>query len=240
MSEKRISLIIPAHNEERYIKPCLEYALRNSEGLVAEIIVVDNASSDKTSELSQKFENVRVVFEERKGLTRAREAGFRNATGDLIAYIDADTRMPPGWCKRALQEFEKNPNLVCVSGPYVYYDIPRWQGMFVWLYWRLLVLPGYYALGYMVVGGNFMIRRDVLDKMNGFDLSIEFYGEDANIARRAHQFGKVKFVPQFVMHTSGRRFAGQGIAKTAGLYVLNFISEVLLRRPATSAYKDIR
>ena len=53
--------------------------------------------------------------------------------------------------------------------------------------------------------GLLAIRRDVLEKMGGFDASIEFYGEDIDIAKRAGKYGKVLFSPRFVMPTSGRR-----------------------------------
>ena len=92
----------------------------------------------------------------------------------------------------------------------------------------------------MVVGGNFAIRRRVLDAMAGFDASIEFYGEDADIARRARKFGKVLFSPRFVMPTSGRRLQKQGYFKTAGIYFINFFSIVFRGKPVTRGYTDIR
>ena len=76
--------------------------------------------------------------------------------------------------------------------------------------------------------------------MHGFDTSIAFYGEDTNIARRAHVFGKVKFMPSFIMETSGRRLAGQGAFYTAVIYITNFLSEVLLHKPVSKGYQDIR
>jgi len=76
--------------------------------------------------------------------------------------------------------------------------------------------------------------------MGGFDENIEFYGEDTDIARRAHKFGKVKFSLSFVMPTSGRRFSGQGYFKTAYTYFINFTSEVLFKKPVSKEHTDIR
>ena len=101
-------------------------------------------------------------------------------------------------------------------------------------------MPVYWIVGYMVVGGNFAIRRAVLEKMNGFDTSIQFYGDDTDIARRANAFGKVIFSPSFFMPTSSRRLAGQGMFKTTFLYVINFISQVIMHKSITKKYKDIR
>jgi glycosyltransferase involved in cell wall biosynthesis len=235
-----ISLVIPAYNEEKYIGECLRHALNQSGGSFFEIIVIDNASTDKTAEVAKKFTSVRVVREEMKGLTRARQRGLLEARGDVLAYADADTRMPPNWCETIVREFSADEKLACLSGPYLYYDVGRWKKILVWLYWHILALPVYGVVGYMTVGGNFAVRRGVLEKMNGFDTSIEFYGEDTNIARRAHRLGRVKFSLRFVMPTSGRRLAGQGLARTGILYVSNFISEVLFKKPVTKKYNDIR
>ncbi len=240
MNEPKVSLIIPAYNEEKYIKACLEHAIGNSGGKFFEIIVVDNNSSDRTKEIAEKIKGVRVVHEGQKGLTLARQRGFAESRGDILAYADADTQMPEGWYEAVVSEFKKNERLACLSGPYVYYDIPGWQRFLVKIYWYVFAFPAYLIIGYMTVGGNFAIRRSVLERMNGFDTSISFYGEDTNIARRARAFGKVKFRPDFVMYTSGRRLAGQGLFKTSFLYAANFISEALFHRPVTQEYKDIR
>jgi len=241
MDNLKISLIIPAYNEEKYIGMCLEYAIKNAGDKLLEIIVINNASSDRTQEIAEKYKDVRVVLEEKKGLTRARQCGFKEARGDVLAYIDADTQMPSDWFDVLITEFKNNPNLACLSGPYVYYDVPSWQSFFIkFLYWYILAMPMYWIIGYMAVGGNFAIRKDVLVKMNGFDTTIEFYGEDTDIARRAHEFGKVKFKPGFLMYTSGRRLAGQGLFKTGVLYVVNFFSEIFRHKPASGDYKDIR
>ena len=236
----KISLVIPAHNEENYIGWCLDAAIENSGGKFYEIIVVDNASTDKTKETAEKRKGVRVVYEAQKGLTRARERGFREAKGDLIAYIDADTLMPPGWFESVEKEFGKNPQLASLSGPYRYYDIPGHQQFFVRVYWYFLAMPMYFLVGYMTVGGNFVISRKVLEKMGGFDTTIEFYGEDTNIARRASKYGKVKFKPSHVINTSGRRLTNQGILNTSKEYMKNFLSEAILHKPVTKKYKDYR
>ena len=101
-------------------------------------------------------------------------------------------------------------------------------------------MPLYFSIGYMAVIGNLAIRRDTLEKMNGLDASIKFYGDDTDTARRARQFGQVKFKPSFVIYTSGRRLIGQGLLKTAYLYIMNFLSEVFAHQPATKKYVDIR
>lgn len=235
----KISLVIPAYNEEKYIGECLASAIRNSGGRFHEIIVVNNNSTDRTKEVAESYPNVRVVFGEEKGLTKARQYGYQAATGDILAYVDADTRMPTGWYDHIEKEFNKHTGLALLSGPYSYFDMPGHLRLCVKLYY-LSAMPLYYMVGYMATGGNFAIKRDILHKMKGFDTTIAFYGEDTNLARRAYEHGKVKFKPSFVMPTSGRRFSGQGLFKTTKLYVLNFFSEVFRHKPASKDYTDIR
>lgn len=236
---RTISLVIPAYNEEKYLGACLSYALKNSRGRFLEIIVIDNASTDRTKEIAQGFPGVRVVSEPQKGLTRARQRGFLEARGDIIAYIDADTRIPQQWFDTVASEFEKHPDVVCLSGPYIFYDASKFHQMLTRFFW-LIAQPAYWLVGYMVTGGNFAIRRDTLVRMQGFDTSIEFYGEDTNIGRRARAFGKVKFSATHSIYSSARRLEAQGWLKTGFIYIKNFISEVLLKRPTTKDYHDIR
>ena len=235
----RISLIIPAYNEEAYIGQCLSSVMKYAPDLY-EIIVIDNASTDNTRKIAEAFPDVRVVYEKEKGLTKARQRGFLEAKGDILAYIDADTYIHDKWLSIMNQEFNGSEKPVCLSGPYIYYDIPHYQRILVWLYWNVLAQLIYIVVGYMMVGGNFAIRRDTLEKMNGFDTTIDFYGEDTNIARRAHSFGKVKFNFLYIIYTSGRRLNGQGLFKTAMIYISNFTSEAFFHRPVTKKYKDIR
>ena len=239
-----ISLIICAHNEELWLRMCLTHALQNKIPELFEVIVIDNASTDKTAEIAQSFVSVfpfvRVVREEEKGLTKARARGLKEASGDILCYIDADTRMPPLWLQKVQTAFAKNPKLVGLSGPYQYYDLSNWSQFLNTLYWIFFAYPTYFFTGYMIVGGNFAAKREALLEMGGFDTTIDFYGEDTNIARRLAKIGKVKFTLFLPMPTSGRRLKKEGVLKVGFTYVMNFLSEVLRKKPFTKDYKDIR
>src|SRR3989344_1436029 len=100
----KLSFVIPAHNEEHYIKDCLESILREAKtgNYNIEIIVANNASTDRTKEAAQSVPGVKVVDELKKGMVHARSAGYKASTGDLIANIDSDTRLTPGWIKKVM------------------------------------------------------------------------------------------------------------------------------------------
>ncbi|WP_410014751.1 glycosyltransferase family 2 protein [Sodalis sp. C49] len=240
----KLSLIIPAYNEELYLATCLQYALRELTAHAHpgeyEIIVVNNASTDRTSDIAAGFSGVRVVYEPIKGLTRARQKGLESACGDILAFIDADTRMPSGWLDKVLHAYAQRGDLVCISGPYRYFDLPGIKSVLVKFYWLALAKPTYWCTGYMAVGGNFAASKRALLRIGGFDTSIAFYGEDTNIARRLAGEGRVQFDLDMVMETSARRLKEEGFATTALRYVLNFMSEAIRNKPATSEYRDIR
>ena len=243
----RLSFVVPAYNEETYLPACLESILAQTAGLgdAVEIIVVNNASSDRTREVALKYPGVQVVDEPRKGLTFARQAGFAASSGDLIANVDSDSRLTPGWVARVLETFAEEPKLVSLSGPFVYYDLTPTQRVSVQVFYAVAFMV--YALnryvlraGSMVQGGNFVLRREALQEIGGFNTAISFYGEDTDIARRLNRIGKVKFTFDLKMFSSARRLKQEGMLTIAARYTINYLWTTFRKRPFTEEYIDIR
>jgi glycosyltransferase involved in cell wall biosynthesis len=87
----KTSLIVPAYNEELYIKPVLEAAKKGLvSGLIHEIIVVDDGSEDKTAEISQEFATKMVKHQKNEGKGAAINSGIKISSGEIILLIDAD------------------------------------------------------------------------------------------------------------------------------------------------------
>ncbi|MDO8664776.1 MAG: glycosyltransferase family A protein [Candidatus Liptonbacteria bacterium] len=236
----RLSFVIPAHNEENYVGNCISSIQKDLERSLreAEIIVINNASTDRTAEAARKYKNVRVIDEPTKGLVYARQRGLKEASGDLLAYLDADCLLKTGWIETVFSEF-KNPLVVALSGPRRYYDMPAFKKFLADHGWWFAPVI-YRLVGYMLLGGNFVARRDTLEKMGGFDTSIKFYGEDTDIARRLHELGRVVFRMDFFVYSSGRRLMEEGVFKTYWVYAVNFIWEVIFKKPFTKHYQDVR
>lgn len=234
-----ISLIIPAHNEENYIGATLDAAIKNSRGKFKEIIVVDNASTDKTAEIAQTRPGVRVVREKQKGLTSARQAGFEAATGELLAYLDADTHITPQWIDIAERTFRERPDIVSLSGPRRHWGAAWYRRWILNAAWYVAPI-GYWVVGYMILGGNFIAKRKAIEAIGGFDRTIEFYGEDTNLARRLSTIGKTLFRMDFYAYASARRYEKEGIIKVNSVYVLNYLWPVLFNRPFTKTSQDVR
>ncbi|WP_045821722.1 glycosyltransferase family 2 protein [Williamsia herbipolensis] len=127
-----ISVVIPALDEERTIAHCIGCVLDQGPA-VGEIIVVDNNSTDATAqivtEMARDHPAIRLLAEPVPGLSHARYAGFNAATGDVIAGIDADTRVSPGWADAIETMFARHPEVGAGTGPAVIYDLPH-QGWY--------------------------------------------------------------------------------------------------------------
>jgi glycosyltransferase involved in cell wall biosynthesis len=245
MTKPTISAIVCAYNEARYLPGCL-YSLLAQTRPPDEIIVVDNASSDRTGDLARAVSGVRVVPEPVKGLAAARETARRAARGDVLAYVDADCRAPSTWLQRVERRLDRRPDALAVTGPYRFYDWDRTGRMLVRAY-DLLVAPPTHTLlhyglgaGAILYGGNFAVRADALERINGFDRSIEFHGEDTNLGRRLTPFGSIVLAQDCWVWTSARRYRAMGKRRVFGLYVRNFWSEILRHRPADGEHLDVR
>jgi glycosyltransferase involved in cell wall biosynthesis len=243
----RLSFVVPAYNEEAYLPACLESILAQTRELGddVEIIVVNNASTDGTREVALGFPGVRLVDEPRKGLTSARQAGFAASSGELIANVDSDSRLTAGWVATVLRSFAADSKLVALSGPFIYYDLSPRQLVSVRVFYAIAYLVyavNRYVLraGSMVQGGNFVLRRDALEKIGGFNTAIAFYGEDTDIARRMNQVGQVRFTFDLKMFSSARRLKQEGMLRIAGRYTVNYFWTTFRKKPFTEEYSDIR
>lgn len=234
-SHLTISLIIPAYNEEKYIWICLEYALKNAGKYIDEIIVVDNNSTDNTSQIAASYPWVKVVVETKKWTSSARNRWYLEAKWDILAFIDADTHMPAWWAKKIHDKFVRDSKVGVISGPYTFFDLPWYGFLYSWLYYApLLAYVMFQLVGGICTGGNFAIRKEVLDQMKGFNTDILFYWDEADVVKRASKYTKVQYLLHLKMPTSSRRYAHQGVLKTGYMYLKNMF------KSSTAPVKDFR
>lgn len=113
----RASVIIPTYNRAGRIGYCLE-ALRNQDCVQAfEVIVVDDGSSDDTSQVLARYREVRVVSQANAGPAAARNHGVREAFGEIILFTDDDCEPFPNWLTEMLKPFD-DPDVVGAKGIY--------------------------------------------------------------------------------------------------------------------------
>lgn len=229
----RISIVIPAHNEETLLANTIRAALAQDYPDF-DVIVVNNDSSDRTAQVAGQFP-VKVVHEPRKGLLWARECGRQNASGEIIANMDADCLPEPDWLRTGAGFFQ-DARVAAATGPYDYYDgetVFRQGSLLLqktayWLVSRLIQCPGI-RQGAILIGGNNFIRAAALRKTGGYNTAILFYGEDTDTARRMSTCGRVIFSNRLVMKTSARRFKAEGTVRLGARYIAYFFKTIFAK-----------
>lgn len=204
MKDLKVSVVIPAYNEEKYIEGCLKSVLAQSVK-PDEIIVVDNNSTDNTAEIVRKYP-VRLLKEINKGITPARNRGFNAAKYPIIIRTDADTIVPVDWVKKIKKHFE-DEDVIAFSGPNYFYDIPDLLGVSDWpsvvFFMSFRKMCGHDCL----YGPNLAIRKTVWEKAkNKLCEDDSEVHEDVDLALHIAKYGKIVFDRSLIVNTSPRRF----------------------------------
>ncbi|MFC1626891.1 glycosyltransferase family 2 protein [Patescibacteria group bacterium] len=224
----KISVVIPAYNEEEYIARCLE-SINNQTFKDYEIIVVDNNCIDKTVEIAKSF-GARVVKQPIQGMTPARQKGFSEAQADIIARTDADSIAPPDWLEQIYKAFQDNPDAVGVSGGLASpkgttMNLAMWfVGVF---YMRLAkILTGHECL----LGSNMGVKKSAWEGLEVHEDDKQVH-EDVDLSCHLAQKGKIINIPSIRTTYSLRRIKKSPLY-TAYEYPVRYIRTILLHHPA--------
>lgn len=116
-SKSKVSVIIPVYNDNQSLRLCLQALAKQTYPKECyEIIVVDNNSQENVSDVTRDFEQVRLVHEAQPGSYIARNRGLTIATGDIIAFTDADCIPTPQWIEQGVATLLSQPNVGLVAG----------------------------------------------------------------------------------------------------------------------------
>lgn len=178
---KSISVIIPAHNEEKYVARCIrsiKTAAKYYGGMV-EIIVVCNRCTDRTAEIAKKH-GARVILNDDRCIAKVRNAGILSASGDIIVTIDCDNRMTKGTLKEI--------GYLLGTGKYIGGGAPiRFERYSVPLYLNDLLC----RISFAVTGlycGIFWAERSTFQAIGGFVEKKAM--EDVATAKALKEYGK--------------------------------------------------
>ena len=198
------SIIIPAYNEQDYLPATLAnvQAAMQTMAMQGEVIVVDNNSTDKTADIAREH-GAKVIFEPINQISRARNAGAREAKGDYLIFIDADTHITPDLLKLALESLQSGN--YCGGGTIVQPDTPlqAWAQFTVdmWnrLSARLCLAAGCFIFclreGYIASGGfseNVYATEEIW-----FSLKLKSWGKQ-------HDMG-FRIITDYPVRTSARK-----------------------------------
>lgn len=193
----RVSLIVPAYNEE-FLLPATLRALKDAVaelGLPAELIVVDDGSTDRTAAIARDL-GARVVAVRLRHIAGARNAGGRAATGDVLIFVDADTIVPADVLREAVAAIDAGAVGGGAGVRYVEGD-PRWAvfvtAIVIWVMRRTKWAAGCFVF----------VRKDVFDRVGGFDERY-FASEEIHFSRAVKKHGRFVILDGAVI-TSARK-----------------------------------
>lgn len=229
----KISVAIPAHNEEAYIARCLESLIEQNFSGELEIVVCLNLCTDKTEEIVQRYAQqarwpIKVVSEPRKGVGWARQTACLTTSGEIIASADADAIYPSFWAARIARAFAEDPQLVALYGPVRL----RGFGAF-WEFFHPILNDTITHIGRLfgwhnVIGSNFAMHRTAFFAVGGFNTSLKAL-EDHEIVRRLRRLGRVRYDAHLVAYASARRYNRLGVWKTIRFYARNAIRALIFK-----------
>lgn len=234
---ENLTIVICTRNRAETLRDCLS-ALAKQKGISqAQVIVVDNNSTDHTGAVVRLFQdtfpNLRHVSEPRPGVANVRNAGFENATTEYLAYLDDDVIPQPGWLEAILETFEAT-GADLVTGKVV----PYWKRRKPWWVSKTLypILSGVDrgddivpVTDRFIPGANMAFRTSALREIGGFDVTLGvcrtekgdktiYLGEEPDAARRLMAAGgRIAYTGKAVVHhlTTGERCSVIGLGRYA-------------------------
>ena len=201
-----LSVIIPAFNEERLIGRCLEsvstsLARNPKPGLKAEVIIVDNNSTDRTAQLATQA-GARVVFEPINQIGRARNAGAAAATGEWLLFLDADSLLNPKLLADILAMIETGTHVGC--GSTLAMDGLPWWANGIFHFWRGMSILFGWAAGALIV-----CRHDAFREIGGFPQDL-YALEEIALSKQLKAWGRPRglrftILSKYPLETSSRK-----------------------------------
>jgi glycosyltransferase involved in cell wall biosynthesis len=180
MPEPALSVVVPTRNRAGYLEVVLDSLSRQDAAFPYEVIVVDDGSTDATAQIADRAD-VRVVRHERsRGLNAGRNSGIDAARAALIAFVDDDVRVPPGWASALQEGAERHDGAEAFGGPIrasLEGPAPRFCGRESAPFTTLDLGPEDCAVDF-VWGANFAVRRSAIERIGPFDADLPIYGDE--------------------------------------------------------------
>ncbi|HEY3324357.1 MAG TPA: glycosyltransferase [Planctomycetota bacterium] len=207
-----ISFILPAYNEEAMVGAAVDsiQAAARDCGQPFEIIVVNDASADRTAEIAHAH-GARVIDVHKRQIAAVRNAGAREAEGDIFVFLDADSILPPEVLRAALDALADG---AIGGGAFVDFDFR--PGFFQRVFVRVFTFF-YFQVARWAAGCFIFVKRDAFQAINGFDERY-FASEEIHLSRALKRQGRFVLLKAPVI-TSGRKLKRYSPLGMAGIFL---------------------
>jgi len=192
-----VSLYIPCYNAQSYIGPVIEAALAQTYR-PAEIVVVDDGSTDESEAIASRYPIRYILRRLNLGLAAARNTGFKNTTGEIVAALDADVVASPDWLEQLLGGLNERFSGAggCLLEAHQTKTADRWRGIML----RQNHGPEP-AENKHIFGCNSVWRRSVFERIGGYDESFRGSYEDTVFWARARSLGvETRYIPSSICY----------------------------------------
>ncbi len=225
------SIVIPAHNEENYIKKAL-HSIKQQTYQNHETIVVTNGCTDKTEEIIKKRANEKLKHFNLNAanVSRARNYGASQAQGEYLLFLDADSTLEQDALQKIKTSFkDKHAVASTLSKP----DLPKISHNLAFNFKNAYLTTKLYK----GCSGALICRRTDFDKVNGYDADLKVR-EHRKLILKLLQHGKYKCVPTTTT-VSTRRMKNWGLLKSSSFWVKQWFKDKF-GDLKTSEYEKIR
>ncbi|MFW6679542.1 glycosyltransferase family 2 protein [Lacrimispora sp. AGF001] len=217
--QKKVTIIIPNYNGLKFMEPCFK-ALRAQSDQNFELLVVDNGSTDGSVKWLEDHQIPSIFLEENTGFSGAVNIGIRESVTPYVILLNNDTEPQPDYVKEMVKAIERSPKIFSVSSKMIqlyHKDLMDDAGdMYSVLGWAYQRGVGQKSSGYnkacrvfSACAGAAIYRRDVFDKIGGFDEDHFAYLEDIDVGYRAKIFGYENwYCPKAVVYHVGSGTSG--------------------------------
>jgi len=232
----RISVVIPAYNEESSIERCLE-SLKKQTYKDYDIIVINAESTDKTAEVSARYTD-NVITAKTGSPGPARNLGVKSSQSEVIAFTDADTIVAESWLSEIAKKFEDS-KVVGVGGVLRPLDARLLDRIMFKinsdLWYRLTAVFGFYQLG----TPNCAYRRSAFLAAGGFDEKLSML-EDTELSLRIKKYGRIIIDKNMVVYNSARRFKQEGYIRVFLRYLKEYVNLFMGKAVSSKHFDTIK
>lgn len=226
-------MIIPTFQEGRYLASLLSRVVEINPRV--EIIVVDSSSGDNTIKIAKQFTEKVYPMKER-GISKAKNHGARQASGDIFVFLDADVKPPADFAEKVLDAF--SDHTVVGATCHIVPEHPTFGEKVFFQFYNLLLQISSELKPHS--RGEFLaVKRTSFLAVNGFNETMPCL-EDHELAGRLSKLGKFVFIRDLIVLESLRRFRKLGFFKVVGTWITDYVSFTLRGKPVSTVWSPVR
>jgi len=243
-SSKKVSIIIPAFNEEKLIQRLLsQFNSEIKKRVDLEVIVSDGGSKDLTLEIAKKYADRLIIHKEKyqQNISQGRNEGARYSLGDVLIFLNADTYVKDieYVLTETIKEFFDKTVSAIACPVYIFPEEEKFSDKaFHFFYNSYAWILNEFFMG-MGRGECHIIKREKFFESGGYNESL-VAGEDYDLYKRLKKIGKLNFRSDFIVYESPRRYRKFGYRKVFWDWTKNAIAITFMNKSVSKKWEAVR